>query len=1642
LPTFAPLGRNWESISTREGMLQLRHAFFIWGPRIYAGLKNTIYGHELACFLRIIVIIQRYFRNYCRMNKKDDQRVQCDSPGGINVIQNTNIQKKLEMARHELLDLGLRNPLLNYRTLKARGLEIIREKSEQIYKILVVDKKKMSFHEALKGSDTKQLTLDTVAIEANEEDTVSQANYVDMKLQTNYPEKQLEQRLLNTYYSARTYIEEQGVNILYIAFGMLHWYEADSSQEARKSPLILVPVQLERVSAKERFTLSYTEDEIGHNISLIAKMKAEFGLGIPELLDSDQINLGNYFDFVTQSIEGQKRWFIDRDSIVIGFFSFGKFLMYRDLDVNNWPEHFRPEQHPIITALLEDGFREPASQIGENDHIDQHFKFHEANHIMDADSSQIIAILDANQGRNMVIQGPPGTGKSQTITNLIAEAIAAGKKVLFVSEKMAALEVVKRRLDAVGLGVACLELHSHKTNKKSLLNDLASTLDLGKPKYNNTANIDLLEEMRNRLNEYSVAMNSEVGHSGVTPYQAMGEMVGYQVQLKNVELPIVTIDSMQDWTSVVFLKREALVNELQNVLRSLGVPAKHPFWGSRKKVVLPAELDSIKKACSQTNNISRKISDALQTYTKEVNFPSVKDLKNTQTFLQFLNKAINSPDLKEIRLQSDIWLKKRNELQKLAEAGQEYAGIHEQYDSLLIPESWDQDLIVTRQAIVSYQDKWWKFLSGDYRKAKNLVLALRKNPKDKALPLLGTIDSIMEARRLKNTIEQNNSSAIELFPNLWSGVNSQWDYLSVVIEWVSALHADIDKGQVPVWIVDFLTHIPDKKRLADIVLDTESLIADSRRSIHHLESQLEFDGKLRFGTDEGLIDRDYSSMIHITDTWYQRISELHEMASYNNLTAVCEAEELQPYTSLSEEWEQAAEFLAECYRWNWYTSIVSKAFMERPALSNFDGSRHNHTVQKFKELDQSFTELNRFRLAEEHWKKLPKYEAGGQLGVLRREFEKKTRHLPIRQLISKAGHAIQAIKPVFMMGPLSISAYIEPGNLEFDLVVFDEASQVKPVDAFGAIIRAKQAIVVGDSKQMPPTNFFDSIAKEDEEQEEENFVADMESILGLFVGQNAPQRMLRWHYRSRHESLIAVSNHEFYDDKLVVFPSPDSDKKHSGLQYNYLSESHYDRGKSRTNKLEAKAVAQAVVEHAHNRPHLTLGVAAFSKAQMQAIMDELEVLRRSDSSSESFFSAHPFEPFFVKNLENVQGDERDVIFISIGYGKTSEGYLAMEFGPLNREGGERRLNVLITRARLRCEVFTNLKSDDIDLNRSDARGVKALKTFLKYAESGILDIPIVTGKDFDSAFEEAVCKSLKELGFNVKQQVGSGGFFVDLAVVDSDSPGRYLLGIECDGATYHSARSARDRDRLRQAVLEGLGWTIHRIWSTDWFKQPERELKRVVEAINKAKIFSKTEPVNRDNNEVLEMQRDESSQNEQVAEALLYQTATLSINLGEREFHTLPLTLVASWVSQVVKVESPVHISEVMKRICDAAGIKRVGSRIQETIERSFGILSDVRKKGDFLWMKEMEVPLVRYRSDLNINKKVHLIPLEEIALAVIKIVKDSFGADEDTIASSAFQTLGFARVTEDMRGLILPIIDSLVTNKILVNKGKVFVLA
>jgi len=518
-----------------------------------------------------------------------------------------------------------------------------------------------------------------------------------------------------------------------------------------------------------------------------------------------------------------------------------------------------------------------------------------------------------------------------------------------------------------------------------------------------------------------------------------------------------------------------------------------------------------------------------------------------------------------------------------------------------------------------------------------------------------------------------------------------------------------------------------------------------------------------------------------------------------------------------------------------------------------------------------------------------------------------------------------------------------------------------------------------------------------------------------------------------------VSNAEFYDRQLVIFPSSGANQLATGLTFRHLPETQYDRGRTRTNKGEAKAVAQAVMAHAANKPGMSLGVVAFSVAQRDLIQVEIELLRRAQPQVNAFFSTtHPTEPFFVKNLENVQGDERDVIFISIGYGRNESGRIALEFGPVNRDGGERRLNVLISRAKMAMEVFCNFRSEDLVLDDHASRGVRALKHFLRYAETRVLDVPPAADKSEDTSFEMEVRGALQDRGYQIEAQVGTAGYFLDMAVKDPSSPGRYLLAIECDGAGYHSARSARDRDRLRQGVLEGLGWRFHRIWSTEWFRDPVRQLERAVAAIESARqsiaadlplmpqVRSVAAPV------ITRELPDAEASATKAVPAMTYVKVQLpsSEALGI-SLHEAPPANLAALVKAVVAVESPVHETEVIKRLMMSYGVARAGSRIVENVGAAIrhGHRAGMFHQADgFVYADALRVAQIRNRSELEpAERKIEWVAPEELDAALVEVVRLGFSISQEAAVSGALDALGFGRATVNITGVMNARVASLV---------------
>ena len=1322
--------------------------------------------------------------------------------------------------------------------------------------------------------------------------------YTDLRLQTRYESAVLQKRLRQTYHVAHAYIEEQGVNILYLALGMLQWREPNTADVVRRAPLLLIPVEIARTNAHNRYHIRYNETEIGTNLSLEAKLRIDFGLALPVVSSGKGFDVAAYFAEVGEAVQRQDDWAVDETAVALGFFSFNKFLMYQDLDPDHWPEDRKPSQHGVMRALLTPrGFREQTAVVPEGAFIDESVDLAESHVVVEADSSQLRAILAVNDGRHLVIQGPPGTGKSQTITNLIAEAVGQGKTVLFVSEKMAALEVVKRKLDQVGLGDAALPLHSHTATKRAFAKEMKRTMGLGEPQKEGVfPELEQLQWTIEQLNRYSQRVNEPLKGSDLTRFELCGRLIEREERLAATGewrtavaawLPDLLAEDGERvvWPRVTSPQYEAclaLIQEGQQLVGRIGRPADHPFAATAAREAVPTEqIQSWMERWQQGVKTHRQ----LVTEMAQLLGRAVPETWEDGVALSRLGQLVAAaPNLSEVEVASAVWHEQKEEIGRTLELGMTLGRLYQLYETRLVPEAWEQDVTALREAFDGVAERRWPWLSADYRRACHALAGLCQQKLPESYPeRLAMIEAIYTYQRLQLTYQPLEPLLSRLFGLRYNRWKSMWTEMGVVATWLDHLHGGAADGRpIDPALFDVITALtPDQRErltpLCDQVLQVERDIDVVRQTV---KDRLKLD-PLQDGIG-------YEGLSEQLGRYFTAAPRFGEMVAYHLLCDRFVAMGGHRWPAVLFHWEHAATHLSDLFVYlNERGLLFAPQWTDVDPLPEMSGERHGELSGRFAQLDRSFLEHNRYKLAYKHWSRLPRYQAGGLVGMLQRESRKRAGHQPIRQMMTDVGPLIQQIKPIFMMSPLSIAMFLPPGEVWFDLVVFDEASQVRPVDAFGALVRGRQAVIVGDSRQLPPTTFFDRVIGDgrregdgdegvgstggwlgretghsrgregdgdegvgstggwlgretghsggggadgdvgstggwlgretghryegaEEEGDESDLIGSNESVLDLFVARGAPQQMLSWHYRSQHESLIALSNQQFYDGQLVIFPSPDATRSEVGVHLRHQPTTVYDRGKSRVNRQEARSVAEAVLAHAEKSPQLTLGVVTFSSAQREAIVLELEQLRRKGAAAEPFFQAHPHEPFFVKNLENVQGDERDVMLLSIGYGRGADGKVRLNFGPLNSEGGERRLNVLITRARRRCEIFTNLTAEDIDLRRTESKGVAALKAYLAYAASGQLSQFAPEMERPISPLERFVAGKLIDEGYRVTHRVGLGGVEVDLAIKhpDRSENGRYLVGIEFDGADYYRAKSARDRDRTQIEVLSRL---THRV---------------------------------------------------------------------------------------------------------------------------------------------------------------------------------------------------------------------------------------
>ena len=1563
--------------------------------------------------------------------------------------------------RQQLLDIGKRNRLTNAPIGKQRRnqLDIEDERSDEVFKILCQQGKKMTFAPlgsaasapADQAVDDERIWLPD---DGADEEQGLRAHHIDTKLQTRLTPEQLQKRLVALFREAGSLEEEQGISVLFLGMGFLRWYESESSDTERFAPLILLPVDLQRDSAKGRFKLEFRDQDLEPNLSLRAMLASDFDLQLPDFPASDNWLPSEYFEQVGQAVSSQPRWRVEPNTMELSFYSFAKFLMWRDLDpAHSWPEGTGFEGNALIENLLVGGFESASSIFAPDENLDRRFPDpKDLRHILDADTSQTQVIAAASEGKNLVVQGPPGTGKSQTIANIIADAAANGKQVLFVAEKRAALDVVHDRLEKCGLGPLCLELHSHKANKRHVYADLKKTLELGEPKAVNEAEYDRVRNVRDDLNRLSELLHRVDEATGETPHGMIGAIAG--LHEKGRRRPSFELAGAESWDRASYGDRLQAVETLAALTAEHGSEATHAWRGARKRLNLidqewlveriPEAKTRLAAACGLLESAARIVGAA--------NAATEAEGKAVAGQLEALD---GMPEAVPGLLASQALVDQPDEARAICE---NVAGLQQLKARLLqdvienaLELTWDEE----RLAIAQSGKSLLRWFNGRYRSAVARLQSVHRSqlPKDHEARV-ALLDELLACRRKQRAIEEDSGLGASALGRHWRGERTDTETLLPPLRWIAAQSGQLGSGEA---VKRQLDGLPPDIDLADTAKKLRHALGKWANAWHAIANALNLDADSAFGAKsaESVPLADLRARL---DTWESNPAAMDDWHRLNSAASRAAELGLDEVRARLADGRLEPEAAPDAFAFAWALAVWQRMGRESPELEAIDGAERAAKVEEFKQFDQRLQTLAAQEISLRHFQSLPAGSAG-QVGIVRGEANKKTRHMPIRKLLDKAGEAVAAIKPVFLMSPLSVAQYLRPGGLAFDLALIDEASQVRPADGLGAIMRAKQVVVVGDQKQLPPTSFFDRQVAGDEQSEDyedvsdiqASQVGDMESILSLCESRAMAGGMLRWHYRSKHPSLIQVSNHEFYDDGLICPPSPDQAGHGAGLSFVKV-DGAYDRGRKRNNPKEAAAVAEQVLAHARKHPDETLGVVTLSVAQRDTIRDRLEYMRTEFPELDAFCKEGKHEAFFVKNLENVQGDERDVIFISIGYGKDEGGYMSQSFGPVSSEGGERRLNVLFTRAKKKCRVFSTISHGDIRLDATKHVGPRVLKRYLKYAETGEFDIPTLTGAEMDSPFEEAVAKALQSHGYRVAAQVGSSGFRIDLAVYDPDDEGRFLLAIECDGARYHSSSWARERDRLRQAVLEQKGWRIHRIWSTDWFYRRDAEMQKLLEAIERTRSSEReaaepgpaTQPLPERTETVIE--RSAEPPNREPSRQPYVEAAFAIPECSYTPLPEAPLERLAEYVIRIVATEGPVHASEVARRLNGLWGNKRLGQRIHarvdEAIRAAAGhglILLSGNSPEVFLDPPNGAAPVaVRDRSNVESAslRLPEMLPPSELDSAILDAIERNIALEVTDCPPEVARMLGYKSTSSALRERIEQRADQLVATGRLEQRG------
>ncbi len=1313
--------------------------------------------------------------------------------------------------------------------------------------------------------------------------------------------------------------EETGTRILYLAFGFLR-YVGREDASPKYAPLVLAPVGLKRGKGNEEYAVEYTEGEYFVNTTLLEYLKQEFNVDMRLLGDDvSKHKISELINTVLAEVATLKGWTVERD-VYLASFSFQRYLMWNDLR-----NHFDAlKQNAVVSALLNGrAERAPLPKVQEEDEGDPLGTLIP----LPADSSQYSAIALSRTGTSFVLHGPPGTGKSQTITNIIANALEDGKRVLFVAEKKAALDVVKKRLDGIGIGEFCLELHSNKTDKSDVLRRLEGTLALAaaQPACDLSAQAREIATLRDELRAPMLALHKK-RRLGISVYDAI------LTYLNNREAPdILDIES----SFYDALTKESLAECRSRILsaasaaKECGGVVGSPFENVNVAVYSQAFRDKVFCACevilTEIKHLKSYLALFLEFYRQKLSTITRRKLENLCTLARGLTAGAYDRYFSSVTEEQFYVFYNAN--RRLDERLNAY---YRHFKSLVLLEKDEPEV---RRVLER---------GGDWMGSKPVVSAVKRLsrvclhdlPRDDATEYLHMLLDIHEAMARVKSIPLAQAfcdrSGDIVFKRRAEFLRELYDLHEMCAKTFMDYNADAFNGMCIRAQNGYTRPVLEGylKAYDAFCAAEESFLSVTRGDRNKIPSEDILD---YFSSKAGALIEN----IDMLPNWcmYRATGERLREIGCSFISDALESGRLTGENVLSG-----------------FEKNVCKNFLEinipaDPDLSRMTAGSIEDTIDKFRTVWEDFTLQTRTKIRSDLIARIPAQDGEGPLSVELAAFTRlakgNLRGMGLRALFAEVPELIRRIAPCMLMSPVTAAQYLEPRADLFDLVIFDEASQMSTAEAVGSIARAKAAIIVGDPKQLPPTAFFRSAYVDEENLENE----DLESVLDDCLALGMPERHLLWHYRSKHESLIAFSNSMYYDNRLCTFPSPDAMESKVKL---CLVDGTYDRGFTKRNRKEAEALVREVVRRLADPvlSRASMGIVTFSSAQQSDIERLLskEILKRKLEGA----AYDREEPLFVKNLENVQGDERDVILFSVCYGPDSTGRVSLNFGPLNQAGGWRRLNVAVSRAREEMLVFASMTSASIDVSKTSSRGVQGLKAFLEFAEKGRTTLAVrpdtVKG---GAGIGKFVAEELAVYGYECRCDVGTSDFKIDVAVIDPKDPHRFILAVLFDATDKFSVK---DRAILQVQTLKRGNWNVIRVNCVNYYNNPKREIKRIKDLLDKITGAEK-----KGNAWLLRAAKPYRSVKQTGGEVAAFVTS--GVNDAE----------IAARLKQIVATEEPISRPFLRRRCLATFGILKSGARVEACLDALIDSCAFRRERVmgcDYFYKNDRAIELDAFRTE------------------------------------------------------------------------------